>query len=142
MSIPPNQFRRDHPWTKRVQGWSRLNWLGGIFILINCQCPIRPYDALPIRCKVYNFHIFAYNFQITDVFRNKFRGAGTLRKDEDLFFKINFRNREFDQFVCQRYVKTFLCILIFKQAGRLILFAIFTTGTVLPFRRAVALYPF
>ena len=92
MSIPPNQFRRDHPWTrfvlldssagpvpsqakakvlldffkdnvnewvafacgvlffgndgtgpanesnrtKRVQGWSRLNWLGGILIIVSC----------------------------------------------------------------------------------------------------------
>ena len=87
MSIPPNQFRRDHPWTrfvlldssagpvpsqakvthsltlslekkkkknewvtfacdgtgpadeskrtKRVQGWSRLNWLGGILIIVS-----------------------------------------------------------------------------------------------------------
>ena len=30
MSIPPNQFRRDHPWTRFVLVWSRLNWLGGI----------------------------------------------------------------------------------------------------------------
>ena len=59
MSIPPKQFRRDHPWTipgrnewvtfacdgtgpadeskrtKRVQGWSRLNWLGGILIIVS-----------------------------------------------------------------------------------------------------------
>ena len=60
MSIPPNQFRRDHPiffkdnvneWvafacdgtgpadeskrTKRIQGWSCLNWLGGILIIVS-----------------------------------------------------------------------------------------------------------
>ena len=35
----------------------------GIFISINCKCPLRPYATLPIRCKVYNSHIFAYNFQ-------------------------------------------------------------------------------
>ena len=60
MSIPPYQFRRDHPWTrfvlldssagpvpsqakvtheskrtKRVQGWSCLNWLGGILIIVS-----------------------------------------------------------------------------------------------------------
>ena len=26
----------------------------GIFILINCQCPLRPYAALPISCKIYD----------------------------------------------------------------------------------------
>ena len=57
--------------TKRVQGWSRLNWLGGILTIVSWHIhfnkllmPLRPYAALPIRCKVYNFHIFAYNFQI------------------------------------------------------------------------------
>ena len=34
MSIPPNQFRRDHPWTHGL-GWSRLNWLGGILIIVS-----------------------------------------------------------------------------------------------------------
>ena len=73
MSIPPNQFRRDHPWTgpadeskrKRVQGWSRLNWLGGILIIVSWHIQFNKL-SLPIRCKVYNFHIFAYNFQIYD----------------------------------------------------------------------------
>ena len=46
--------------TKRVQGWSRLNWLGGILIIVSWHIhfnkllmPLRSYAALPIRCKVY-----------------------------------------------------------------------------------------
>ena len=35
-------------------GWVVYSLLfPGIFILINCKCPLRPYAALPIRCKVY-----------------------------------------------------------------------------------------
>ena len=52
--------------TKRIQGWSRLNWLGGILIIASWNihfnkllCPLRPYAAFPIRCKVLsNFKIF------------------------------------------------------------------------------------
>ena len=47
--------------TKRVQGWSRLNWLGGILIIVSWHIhfnkllmPLRLYAALSIRCKVYN----------------------------------------------------------------------------------------
>ena len=47
--------------TKRIQGWSRLNWLGGILIIVSWHIhfnkllmPLRPCAALPIRCKVYN----------------------------------------------------------------------------------------
>ena len=46
--------------TKRVQVWSRLNWLGGILIIVSLHIhfykllkPFRSYAALPIRCKVY-----------------------------------------------------------------------------------------
>ena len=50
--------------TKRVQGWSRLNWLGGILIIVSLHIhfnkllmPFSFVAALPIRCKVYNFHL-------------------------------------------------------------------------------------
>ena len=45
---------------KRVQGWSRLNWLSGILIIVSWHIhfnkllmPLSPYAALPMRCKVY-----------------------------------------------------------------------------------------
>ena len=54
---PDDDSRR----TKRVRGWSRLNWLGGILIIVSLHIhfnkllmPLCPYAALPIRCKVYN----------------------------------------------------------------------------------------
>ena len=57
--------------TKRVQRWSRLNWLGGILIIVSWHIhfnkllmPLKPVCCFANRCKVYNFHIFAYNFQI------------------------------------------------------------------------------
>ena len=55
---------------KCIQGWSRLNWLGGILIIVSWHIhfnkllmPLTPVCCFAIRCKVYNFHIFAYNFQ-------------------------------------------------------------------------------
>ena len=48
--------------TKRVQGWSRLNWLGGILIIVSwhidfnkLSMPLTSVCCLPISCKVYNF---------------------------------------------------------------------------------------
>ena len=47
--------------TKRVQGWSRLNWLGGILIIVSWDIYFNKllmpltYAALPISCKVYKF---------------------------------------------------------------------------------------
>ena len=45
---------------KRVQGWSRLNWLGGILIIVSLHIHFNKslmlfslVATLPIRCKVY-----------------------------------------------------------------------------------------
>ena len=46
--------------TKRVQGWSRLNWLGGILIIVSWHIhfnkllmPVTPVCCFAISCKVY-----------------------------------------------------------------------------------------
>ena len=50
-------------------GWVVYSLLfPGIFILINCKCPLRPYAALAIRCKVYNFLLRLY-FQVYSLFK-------------------------------------------------------------------------
>ena len=63
MSIPPNQFRRDHPWTRFVLLDSSAGPVPSQAKVTHSltlsskkkKRPLRPYAALPISCKVYNF---------------------------------------------------------------------------------------
>ena len=59
--------------TKRVQGWSRLNWLGGILIIVSWHIhfnkllmPLTPVCCFAISCKVYylQFPSSLNNFEI------------------------------------------------------------------------------
>ena len=63
-SGPTDESKR----TKRVQGWSRLNWLGGILIIVfwhihfnKLLMPLTPVCCFAIRCKVYK-KIIAHSF--------------------------------------------------------------------------------
>ena len=67
MSIPPNQFRRDHSWTRFVLLDSSVGPVPSQAKVLIVNAPYAPYAALPIRCKVYYQKSFFDNFVFKEI---------------------------------------------------------------------------